>query len=59
MAAFSAVYWKVGPPAATLVRRSPRLRRMLRRLFPRLVTRLTGGCSCTTTHVPGEDQPWL
>ncbi len=59
MSAFSAVYWKVGPPAATLVRRSPRLRRVLRRVFPRLVARLTGGCSCTTAHEVGEDQPWL
>ena len=50
MAAFSAGYWKVGPPAATLVRRSPRLRLMLRRVFPRLVARLTGGCACATDH---------
>jgi hypothetical protein len=59
MAAFSAVYWKAGPPAASLVERSPRLRRMLRRrVFPRLVARLTGTPRQTTADDPGEDQPW-
>ncbi len=58
MAAFSAAYWRVGPPAATLVERSPRLRAMLRRVFPRLVARLTGTPRHTTDDEPGEDQPW-
>jgi len=59
MAVFSAVYRRVGPSAADLVERFPRLRRTLRRrVFPRLVARLTGTARRTTDDEPGEDQPW-
>ena len=58
MAAFAAVYRRVGPPAAELVEHSPRLRRTLRRrVFPRLVARLTG-TQRRTTDEAGGDQPW-
>ena len=60
MTAFSAVYWKVGPLAATLVRRSPGLRRMLRhRVFPRLVSWLTGRRATSASPDEHEEgQPW-
>jgi len=58
MALFSAVYRRVGPPAAALVERSPKLRGTLRRrVFPRLVARLTG-IPRRTTDEAGGDQPW-
>ena len=49
---------RVGPPAAALVERSPRLRALRRRVFPRLVAWLTGTPRRTTDDEPGEDQPW-
>ena len=59
MAVFSAVYRRVGPPAADLVEHFPRLRRTLRRrVFPRLVAWLTGTPRRTTKDEAGGDQPW-
>ncbi len=68
MRAFSALYWKVGPPAARVVRRLPRLSSFLRRrVLPPLVTRLTRTRpehhlhDSPAPHTPhdetGEDQP--
>ena len=51
---------KVGPPAADAGRALARgCAAMLRRVFPRLVARLTGTLAhARTDDEPGEDQPW-